>query len=97
MGARPIVRGSYAFLAHEYHTHLVYRVDHREDDAPDALQVDDIGDYLVFFERAPRARATWTASGDPALLDDEGAELVLVGHSENLGEDAVAQCVQPAP
>lgn len=94
-GARPIARGSYAFLQHEDHTHLVYRIDLREEESPDELQVDDVGDYLVLFERVPRTRATWTAQGDPALLDDEGAELVLVGHSENLGEDAVAQCVQP--
>jgi hypothetical protein len=94
-GARAIARGSYAFLAHEDHTHLVYQVDDREEDAPEPLEVEDIGDYLVLFERTPRTRATWTSAGGPGLLDDEGAEIVLVGHSENLGESAVAQCVQP--
>jgi hypothetical protein len=94
-GARPIARGSYAFLAHEDHTHLVYQIEDREPDAPEELHVDDIGDYLVLFERIPRTRATWTSAGTPDLLDEEGAELVLVGHNENLGESAVAQCVQP--
>lgn len=94
-GARPIARGSYAFLGHEDHTHLVYQIDDREPDSPDDVQVDDIGDYLVLFERTPRTRATWTSVGSPSLLDEEGAEIVFVGHSENLGPSAVAQCVQP--
>jgi hypothetical protein len=95
-GARPIARGSYAFLGHEDHTHLVYQIDAREDDAPEELHLDDLGDYLVLFERTPRTRATWTAVGAPAQLDEEGAELVFVGHRENLPESVVAQCVQPS-
>lgn len=94
-GARPIARGLYAFLGHEDHTHFVYQLEDREPDAPDEVQVDDIGDYLVLFERTPRTRATWTAEGSPSLLDEEGAEIVVVGHSENLGASTVAQCVQP--
>jgi hypothetical protein len=27
----------------------------------------------------PRGRAIWTTEGDPSRLDEEGAELVLVG------------------
>lgn len=94
--ARAVAQGSYAFLRHDDHTHLVYQLDHRELDAPEELQVADLGDFLVLFERIPRGRATWTADGEPSLLDDEGAELVLVGHSENLDDQAVAQCVQPS-
>ena len=49
--------------------------------------VDELGDYLVLFERTqvpshPPTRAIWTAAGDPSLLDSEGAELVIVGHGE---------------
>jgi hypothetical protein len=90
-GARPIARGTYAFLRHEDHVHFAYRIDLHEDDAPEALRLDDTGDYLVLFERTPRTKATWTSEGDPRLLDEEGYELVLCGHSENLGDVLVAQ------
>jgi hypothetical protein len=79
--ARPIAQGSYAFVRHGDHIHLAYRVEHQEEDEdrPAAVRVPDAASHLVLFERAPGAGAMWTAAGDVALLDDEGAEIVLVG------------------
>ena len=78
--ARPIARGSYAFVRHDDHVHLVYRVERADfTEAPEELQVAEAGDHLVLFEKDPPARAVWTASGDPEHLDEAGAELVLVG------------------
>jgi hypothetical protein len=78
-GARPIAQGCYAFVRHDDHVHLVYRVEQREPDAPEEVQVPDAQSHIVLFERVPRGRATWTVEGDPSLLDEEGYELVLVG------------------
>ena len=78
-GARPIAQGCYAFVRHDDHMHLVYRVEQIEQDAPEEVQVPDAMSLLVLFERVPRGRAIWTTEGGPPLLDDEGFELVLVG------------------
>ncbi len=86
-GARAIGQGSYEFVRHDDHVHFTYRLDHLEHDAPEELRVSDVGDYLVLFDRTqvpshPPTRAVWTAAGDPSLLDDEGAEIVIVGHGD---------------
>jgi hypothetical protein len=78
-GARAIAQGSYAFVRHDDHVHLVYRVEQLEDDAPEQIRPPDAMSHIVLFERVPRTRAVWTTEGDPSLLDDEGYELVLVG------------------
>jgi hypothetical protein len=78
-GARPIGHGCYAFARHDDHVHLVYRIDQFEPDVPDDVRVAEAGSDIVLFERSPRASAVWTTAGDPALLDDEGSELVIVG------------------
>jgi hypothetical protein len=78
-GARAIGQGCYAIVRHDDHCHLVYRVDHVEDDVPDEVRVPDAGSYVMLYERIPPARAIWTTDGEPARLDEEGAELVLVG------------------
>jgi len=95
-GARPIAEGCYAFVRHDDHVHLVYRVDRPEDDVPDEVRVPDAASHIVLFERVGRAnktRAVWTTSGEPARLDEEGAELVLVGVDDEpereLGVDIV--------
>lgn len=77
-GARAIAQGCYAFVRHDDHVHLVYRVDLQEPDAPDEVRVPDAMSLIVLFER-PRGRALWSTEGEPALLDREGHELVLVG------------------
>ena len=95
-GARPIGHGSYAFARHDDHVHLVYRLDRFEPDVPDDVRVADAGSDIVLFERSPRASAVWTTAGDPALLDDEGSELVIVGVADgdepdhDLGIDVLA-------
>jgi hypothetical protein len=78
-GARAIGQGCYAFVRHEDHVHLVYRIDQFEFDAPDEVRPPVAMSHIVLFERVPAARAVWTTEGDPSLLDDEGYELVLVG------------------
>ena len=78
-GAEMIARGGYAFVQHDDHCHLVYRLDHTEPGVPDAVRVAEAGSVIVLFERLPRARATWTTVGSPAMLDEPGAECVLVG------------------
>ena len=85
-GARAIAQGIYAFVHHDDHHHLVYRVVHREpDEVPGDGDADvpDAASHLVLFERVPRGRAVWTAEGDPTQLDDEGTEIVLVGGDDD--------------
>jgi hypothetical protein len=93
-GARPIGQGVYAFARHDDHIHLVYRIDQLEDDIPDEVRPPEAGSDIVLFERVPRGRAVWTTIGEPALLDDEGAELVIVGVADDpahaLGDDVLA-------
>src|SRR5262249_39450858 len=80
-GARAIAEGCYAFVRHDDHVHLVYRVDRPEPDVPDGVRVPEAASHIVLFERSPTRGqgAVWTVGGDPSLLDEEGAELVLVG------------------
>lgn len=92
-GARPIGQGCYAFARHDDHVHLVYRIAQLEADVPDEVRVPDAGSDLVLFERVPRERAVWTTAGEPALLDEEGAEIVIVGvdgGDDDLGVDVLA-------
>jgi hypothetical protein len=78
--ARPVAHGTYELVRHADHTHFRYAVERFAfEDAPDELQLAESGDHLVLFEAPPSAKATWTPAGEPALLDHEGAELVLVG------------------
>lgn len=99
-GARPIGQGCYAFARHDDHVHLVYRLLQCEPDVPDEVQVPDAGSDLVLFERVPRERAAWTTAGEPALLDAEGAEIVIVGVAgadDDLGVDVLAEPGDPDP
>jgi hypothetical protein len=97
-GARPIGQGCYAFARHDDHVHLVYRVAQLEADVPDVVRVAEAGSDLVLFERVPRGRALWTTAGEPALLDEEGAEIVIVGTGgdDDLGVDVLAPASSPA-
>ena len=83
-GARPIAQGCYAFVRHDDHCHLAYRADQLEPELelPEGVSVPEAGSLIVLWKRQPPGRATWTTEGDPHLLDDEGAELVLVGNDE---------------
>ena len=77
--ARPIASGEYAFVQHADHVHFTYRVQpFGFEDAPDEIAVAETGNHLVLFE-ATEGKATWSHRGTIALLDDDGAELVLVG------------------
>lgn len=78
-GARPIAQGCYAFVRHEDHTHLVYRIDRAEPDVPEELELLEAASHIVLFERADHARGLWTTGGVPTRFDTEGEQLVLVG------------------
>jgi hypothetical protein len=95
-GARPIGQGCYAFARHDDHVHLVYRIDRPEDDVPDEVRVPEAGSDIVLFERVPRASAVWTTAGGPALLDDEGAEIVIVGVGDEPEHDLGIDVLVPA-
>jgi hypothetical protein len=97
-GARPIGQGGYAFVRHGDHIHLVYRIEQLEDDVPDEVGVPEAGSDLVLFSRSELdgdpagGRLRWTIAGEPALLDEEGAEIVIVGTGgdDDLGVDVLA-------
>jgi hypothetical protein len=103
-GARPIGQGCYAFVRHGDHLHLVYRIAQLEPDVPDEVGVPEAGSDLVLFERsemdgdAAGGRLRWTTAGEPALLDEEGAEIVIVGTGgdDDLGVDVLAPPALPA-
>lgn len=99
--ARPIARGSYAIVRHDDHCHLAYRIEYREEDGdiPAEVGVPDAASHILLFEAPAEARAVWTEAGDPAGLDDEGAEIVLVGVDDEpeqaLGIDLLAAASDP--
>ena len=41
--------------------------------------VPDAASHVVLFKRTPPSKAIWTTAGEPSRLDEEGAQLVLVG------------------
>ncbi|HSR98553.1 MAG TPA: hypothetical protein VLM79_15955 [Kofleriaceae bacterium] len=86
-GARPIGQGAYALVRHDDHIHLAYRLDVLEPDVPDEARVPDSGNDIVLFERVPRERAVWTTEGEPDRLDEEGAEIVIVGVAGEPGHE----------
>ena len=78
--ARPIARGTYAFVQHDDHTHLVYEVEpFGFDDAPEEIQLAPSGDHLVLFKNRTSSSAVWSHAGALSTLGDEGTQLVLVG------------------
>ncbi len=95
-GARAIAEGCYALVRHDDHIHLAYRIDRPETDVPDEVRVPDAGSHLLLFKRIPRTRAVWTTDGAPARLDEEGAEVVLVGVDDE-PERELGVDVLPAP
>lgn len=80
--ARAIGQGCYAFVRHGDHIHLAYRIEQFEPDAPDPVRPLEAASPVVLFEKVPRGKATWTTVGEPVMLDEEGAEFVLVGDEE---------------
>jgi hypothetical protein len=75
--ARLVAVGTYAFVQHDDHVHFDYDVEPTEpaDDVP----MVESGSHIVLFESTGEGRATWSHRGSIAMLDEEGAELVLVG------------------
>ena len=81
-GARPIAQGCYAFVRHDDHIHLAYRIDMFDPDGPEEIRPAEAASHVVLFEAPARKRATWTTAGEPSRLDLQGEELVLVGVDE---------------
>ena len=95
-GARPIAQGSYALVRHDDHVHLVYRLEQREGDVPDELRVPAAGSDIVLFERVPPGSAVWTTAGEPSALDEEGAEIVIVGVADDTEHDLGVDVLAPS-
>jgi hypothetical protein len=96
-GARPIAQGCYAFARHDDHVHLVYRLDRFEPEVPDEVRLPEAGNDLVLFERVPPSAAVWTTEGQPALLDEEGQEIVLVGVGDDPEHELGIDVLPPSP
>ncbi|MEO8702740.1 MAG: hypothetical protein ABI867_22035 [Kofleriaceae bacterium] len=78
-GARPIAQGTYELVRHDDHFHFRYEAEAFDLlDAPEEIQLAQSGNFRILW-KASSARATWTQHGDLAQLDDEGAQVVLVG------------------
>ena len=78
--ARPIAHGTYELVRHDDHLHFTYEIEPFPfEDAPDELALPASGDHLMLFKAEPGGRAVWSHKGEPALLDEEGAQIVLVG------------------
>jgi hypothetical protein len=89
--ARPLARGTYALVQHGDHVHFTYEVEpFAFEDAPDDLTVAETGDHLVLFKSPAGARGVWSPTGDISTLDQEGAQLVLVGRCRQAGETVEA-------
>jgi hypothetical protein len=86
--ARPIARGTYAFVQHGDHVHLDYRVEPLPfEEAPEEIGLSEAASHLVLFENTEGTRATWTPRGSITQLDEEGAELVLVGSCREVADE----------
>jgi hypothetical protein len=96
-GARPIAQGCYAFARHDDHVHLVYRLDRFEPEVPDEVRLPEAGNDLVLFERVPPSAAVWTTEGQPALLDEDGQEIVLVGVGDDPEHELGIDVLPPSP
>jgi hypothetical protein len=81
-GARPVAQGTYELVHHEDHLHFTYQVEpFAFEDAPEELGLIESGDHLMLFKAAAGSRAIWSPRGMPADLDEEGAQIVLVGRA----------------
>jgi hypothetical protein len=94
--ARAIGQGCYAFVRHGDHIHLAYRIEQFEPDAPDEVRPPEAASHVVLFEKVPRGKATWTIAGEPGMLDEQGAELVLVGDEEEPERELGIEVLPPA-
>jgi hypothetical protein len=83
-GARPVAHGTYELVRHGDHLHFTYQVEpFAFEDAPEELALTEAGDHLVLFKASPESRATWSQRGEPTDLDEEGAQIVLVGRCKS--------------
>jgi hypothetical protein len=96
--ARPIAQGSYAVVRHDDHCHLAYRIENKEhdDDLPLEIHLPEAASHLILFERIPDGGAMWSVEGDPDRLDQEGAEIVLVGGDDQPERELGIELLPPS-
>lgn len=82
--ARPIAQGTYEIVQHDDHVHFRWEAEpFGFEDAPDEIGLADCGDHLVLFKNDREGRAVWTQKPRMADLDEEGAQIVIVGPSSS--------------
>lgn len=80
--ARPIAVGTYELVLHDDHVHFVWEAEpFGFEDAPDEIGLDEGGDHLVLFKNDSEGKAVWTQKPRIADLDEQGAQIVIVGPS----------------
>jgi hypothetical protein len=93
-GARPAARGGYAVIRHDDHVHLAYALESAREEVADDLRIRERGNFILLMrnpatpaegEEAPRFMPL-----EPAILDQEGADLVLVGVEADADLSALA-------
>lgn len=81
-GARPIARGTYEIQRHDDHVHFRWDAEPFPfEDAPEEIGLAEGGDHLVLFKNAGAGRAVWTQAPRLAVLDEEGAQIVIIGRA----------------
>lgn len=82
--ARPIARGTYELVKHDDHVHLCWEAEpFGFEDAPEEIGLAESGDHLVLFKNERVGRAVWTQKPRIEVLDEEGAQIVIVGPSSS--------------
>ena len=89
--ARPIAQGTYELVLHheddkpdDAHVHFRWEAEpFGFEDAPEEIGLAESGDHLVLFKNDRGGRAVWTQKPRVADLDEEGAQIVIVGPSSS--------------
>jgi hypothetical protein len=87
--ARPVAIGEYEIVKRDDHVTFVYRVEPLPfTEAPEELHVNAEGRHLILFEAKDGGRAVWTPRPDLSQLEQEGGEIVFVGSSAAVVQEA---------
>jgi hypothetical protein len=80
--ARPIAHGTFEIVRHDDHVHFRWEAEpFGFEDAPEEIGLAESGDHLVLFKNHHEGRAVWTQTPRIDDLDEEGAQIVIVGPS----------------
>lgn len=93
-GARPAARGGYAVVKHDDHVHLSYVLDSPREEVADDLRIRGRGNFILLMRNPATPRPGEDIPRfmplEPAVLDEEGADLVLVGVEADADLSALA-------